>query len=553
MIINRKMSNNKIYNILLKVMLALPISNLIAENKDIIPLDWVNHYGIESHNGIAMWNQEWESGPFLFDGTFAHFPATYGRWIKKGRVATNIDSIPDTSIVDSWFNYEQGDFLQDELEVGLFTLGESRKINLDVYKRSFGGQANQYALMDGSSSPIQQSYGLQYQSYEKNQQIWAGLGHFITRNGLPDSVSSGEMDSRIVSTGIHYKRIWDNTVVDLSLNQFQNRRNVNHSQSDFAGDHFLNRSQIQGRITRNSKWGIQYYIGLSHDSRSFKDSSTTIQEWRTIYDGISFKGFTLKTGFIQSPFEESKTIYNATYERQFGPVYVKANLSKDFQPRHIPFWPGSSNMMETWKKKSIQIQYSHNQGFLSLQVGNNASDRWVRRNYVIETPYNPMPESTDPSSILDFNYYAIRSDVHIWKNWTIHGSFTGVDTVNILTDGVGQKVYGAISGRRWLFSNTMDFNFTLSANGWLNRSNELQFDYVSGEMKQNNSTESLSNIWILNLDIEAIVSTFTIRYTMKNLLAAFNSGNASYQYSFDENYPALGRQMTVGFEWHFND
>jgi len=99
----------------------------------------------------------------------------------------------------------------------------------------------------------------------------------------------------------------------------------------------------------------------------------------------------------------------------------------------------------------------------------------------------------------------------------------------------------------------MDFNFTLSANGWLNRSNELQFDYVSGEMKQNNSTESLSNIWILNLDIEAIVSTFTIRYTMKNLLAAFNSGNASYQYSFDENYPALGRQMTVGFEWHFND
>ncbi|MBL7014229.1 MAG: hypothetical protein ISR83_07390 [Candidatus Marinimicrobia bacterium] len=546
-----KKRNNNIYRIILKVTLVLSISSIVAKDIEIIPLDWVNHYGLESKQGIAMWSQDWESGPLLFDGTFAHFPMRFGQWIQKGRVATKFDSIPDTSIVDSWFNYEQGDFLQDELTVGLKTIGEGRVINFNAYKQSFGGQANQYALMDGSNAPIQQSYGIQYQSEQNDQQIWAGLGHFITNNGIPDTSSTGEITSRIVSSGVKYMKMGERTSVELSLNQFQNKRNVNHSQSDFDGDHFLNRSQLKGQMTRNSKWGIQYYIGISQDSRSFMDSSTTIQEWLTIYDGISYKGFHLKTGVIQSPYDESKTIYNATYEQQMGPVYIRGNLSKEFQPRHITFWPYPSNMLETWKKKSINIHYSHNQGFLSLQVGNNASDRSVRQNYINETPY--MPSSDDPFPILGFNYYEIRTDINLWKDWKIQGSLTGVDTVNILTDGVGQKVYGAISGRRWLFSNTMDFNFTISANGWLNRSNELQFDYVSSEMKQNISTESLSNIWILNVDIEAIVSTFTIRYSMKNLLAAFNPGNSSYQYSFDENYPALGRQMTVGFEWHFHD
>ena len=548
-----KHRNNIVYRCMLKGILVLSISSILAQNLETIPLDWVNHYGLESHNGIALWNQDWESGPFLFDGTFTHFPLRYGRWIQKGRSTTTIDTIPDTSIVDSWFNYEQGDYLQDELEVGLHTFGENRKINLDAYKHSFGGQANQYSLMDGSSSPIQQSYGIQYQSNENSQQIWAGLGHFITYNGIPDSTSSGEIISRIVSTGVKYKKIWENSFIEFSLNQFQNRRNVNHSQSEYLGDHFLNRSQLKGRFTRNTRWGVQYFIGISHHNRSLMDSLTMIQEWQTVYDGISFKGLNLKTGFIQSPYEDTKAIYEATYEKQFDLVYVKGNLSKYYQPRLITFWPGSTNMMEKWNKKSINIQYSHKQGFLSFQIGNNASDRWVRPNYVDETPYTPIPLSNDPYPIFDFNYYAIRSDIHLWEDLKLHGSITGVDTVNILTDGVGQKGYVAMSGKRWLFSNTMDFRFTLSANGWLNRSNELQFDYVSGEMKQNKSTESLLNIWIFNLDIEAIVSTFTIRYTIKNILAAINPGNSSYQYSFDQNYPALGRQMAIGFEWHFND
>ncbi len=75
-----KKRNNNIYRIILKVTLVLSISSIVAKDIEIIPLDWVNHYGLESKQGIAMWSQDWESGPLLCDGTVAHFPRRFGQW-----------------------------------------------------------------------------------------------------------------------------------------------------------------------------------------------------------------------------------------------------------------------------------------------------------------------------------------------------------------------------------------------------------------------------------------------------------------------------------------
>jgi hypothetical protein len=187
------------------------------------------------------------------------------------------------------------------------------------------------------------------------------------------------------------------------------------------------------------------------------------------------------------------------------------------------------------------LSYLSKQISLFSEFGNQASNRWLSNETSFENQFNT------------FNYYTISSNIKLWRTFAFDGSITAVDSVTFLNDGAGQKIKASISGQNWIFSETMDFRFSLSVNGWLNRSDAFQFDYLSGEMRQNLSPENLNDIWLLNFEIEAIVSTFTIRYTMKNLLAFFDAENQSYRYTFHDGFPAFGRQMTIGVEWHFDN
>ncbi|MBT3300393.1 MAG: hypothetical protein HN657_06345 [Candidatus Marinimicrobia bacterium] len=525
----------------MKFWILLISSFLCAGETWITPIDLGGHYGLASEDGRAIWNQDWESGPFLFDGTFAHYPARYGPWIQKGRQATFSDTLADTVLVDSWFNYEQGDYNYDALDLGLNTLGEKRKISLNAYKRSFPGHINQYAIEGGSSRPTQQSYGIQYQSKDERQSLWAGFGQFVTHNGIPDSASLGELTSAMILSALHWKKSGEKTSVSLSFNQFQNQRKLKHSQFGFSGNHFLNRNRISLELSRNYKWDIQYFFGMKHHARSFMDSTTKIQEWQEIYDEIKVKGLSLKSGFVQSPFSDREAIYDLKYEHQFSQFHLIGEISKTMVPRQITLWSGKNNFMETWKKKRIQLSYLSKQISLFSEFGNQASNRWLSNETSFENQFNT------------FNYYTISSNIKLWRTFAFDGSITAVDSVTFLNDGAGQKIKASISGQNWIFSETMDFRFSLSVNGWLNRSDAFQFDYLSGEMRQNLSPENLNDIWLLNFEIEAIVSTFTIRYTMKNLLAFFDAENQSYRYTFHDGFPAFGRQMTIGVEWHFDN
>ena len=76
-----------------------------------MPYDWSGHQGYVIINGRYMWNQDWTSGPFFFDGTYTNYPSLFGPEILSGFMGTSSDSLLlDTNTVTSYFDYVQGDY-----------------------------------------------------------------------------------------------------------------------------------------------------------------------------------------------------------------------------------------------------------------------------------------------------------------------------------------------------------------------------------------------------------------------------------------------------------
>ena len=53
----------------------------MAQDKLNMPYDYSRHQGYVINNGSMMWNEDWRSGFFFFDGTFANYPSTFGTQI----------------------------------------------------------------------------------------------------------------------------------------------------------------------------------------------------------------------------------------------------------------------------------------------------------------------------------------------------------------------------------------------------------------------------------------------------------------------------------------
>ena len=69
---------------MLRILFFLLTGIVLAQSSLNMPYDFSRHQGYVINNGSMMWNEDWNSGPFFFDGTFANYPSNYGPQIDAG-------------------------------------------------------------------------------------------------------------------------------------------------------------------------------------------------------------------------------------------------------------------------------------------------------------------------------------------------------------------------------------------------------------------------------------------------------------------------------------
>ena len=55
---------------MIRILIFFLISIATGQNKLIMPYDFSKHQGYVINNGNIVWNKDWKSGNFFFDGTF---------------------------------------------------------------------------------------------------------------------------------------------------------------------------------------------------------------------------------------------------------------------------------------------------------------------------------------------------------------------------------------------------------------------------------------------------------------------------------------------------
>ena len=139
-----------------KIVIIFFVSCGLSQHIQFIPFDWSGQFGYVNKNGAIMWNQDWQSGRLLFDGTWSVYPKMYGNEIEEGFVSQSADTSNfDSSLVKSYFKYDQGDYSLDRFSLGTNYTGNGRQVHFHAFKRSFYGAYGQYN--NQSNQPIQQS------------------------------------------------------------------------------------------------------------------------------------------------------------------------------------------------------------------------------------------------------------------------------------------------------------------------------------------------------------------------------------------------------------
>ena len=119
---------------MLRIILTFSASIMFSQSIENISYDFIKHQGHILNKGSLVWNEDWYSNGLFFDGTFANYPSTYGPLIEE-RFLKPIEDISslDSSNTSSYFDYVQGDYYLDNLDLGIKYSNPGRVINLHAF------------------------------------------------------------------------------------------------------------------------------------------------------------------------------------------------------------------------------------------------------------------------------------------------------------------------------------------------------------------------------------------------------------------------------------
>ena len=119
---------------MLRIIIAFLINGLFSQNIENVFYDFSNHQGHTLKRGDLMWNEDWSSNGIFFDGTFSNFSSMYGPQIESNLFKNPSDSLGiDSIFTKSYFDYVQGDYFLDNLDLGINYIWMNRRIDLHAF------------------------------------------------------------------------------------------------------------------------------------------------------------------------------------------------------------------------------------------------------------------------------------------------------------------------------------------------------------------------------------------------------------------------------------
>lgn len=489
----------------------------------------------------------------MFDGSYVYFPPRYGQGLSKNVQVTlpgrfpKTPVFPDSQSTTSYFDYRWGDFLYDELEVGVTSAAPSRMFSMTGFKRSFAGRKGQY-IQPAKSGPAQQSYRLDYSSKSDLSQVNISAARLVTDSGIPDDsiTGNGFYKDLITSAGILWQASserWDWTIHGSQFNQ---KLRINRTTYQPAPLH-LGRTHLHLQVKDREYRFPMDRVGLELGGQTVKDSLFRNLRWATFYAGRSETAWDAKVGFTLPAGLSDAQIY-ALLDVSFklGGWQWNSNASIETIPVHYSDWKEDSGSdYETWYSGKTELGKQFSRISISSAI------------------FTGVRETKSAGFGKQFLSGTISLDWNLFRKWYFLTRLSLTPDPGLITDGVGRRVIIGLQGQEFLFREKMIARIRIWAESYNSREHTLWFDPVRHRNEIITSGESFTEDYtVLNFEFAADISTVTIKYRVLNVLNALypsltgmfpDMSEESVLFRGNPYLPVMGRLVNFTVTWHFQN
>ncbi len=539
-------------------------TNLLAQSLDPIPFDWSGQNGMSSYGGLLLWNRDWNSNELFFDGTFQSYPQRFGEEISRDATLsytyTSRDiSFPDSVEIHTSFDYRQGDYLYDQLNLHADFSQPNRIIQWNGFKRSYGGPFSQFIQPQTGNqysralTPNQQSYLFYYLSKMNNRISVLSMGRFITNSGLyNNSEINGLHKDEITTASLFSSSFWNQFNIRFRISQYlENRKWLSEFSTAFR--HYLSRGQILGILSPNDTENSPWEFGIIGNTQALVFTNTIISKnrsWISIWGNLNRSKFKLYGG-IDAGNGSVLPHFSITMNKNLGSIKWKNEMGMKNIPQHLVIWKNTQSFFETW-------------------INLNSKAKWNNKNLTVYGilnywHVNNLIEDGMDSTVSPKEMFSIETG-YGWK--AIHGlKISGLwkhsSTTPFLSDGIGDYLKTQIEISKFLFSDNMELKADFIFEGLINREPTFGFDPALVRPFQHDwDAYTLPDYWTAHLDINAKVSSVIITYRICNLFRAQENiikqiyPDLPEEWIWPRNnayFLPMGQLVSFGIEWEFEE
>ena len=540
------------------------LATSIFSQTDDIPYDWSGQYGVITNNGRLMWNQDWVLGVLLIDGTFSNYPTRFGSSYKNnfellntGDFYDGMHSFPDSSQIKSKIDYYRGDFSYDQLEIDAEFAEKNRIISLNGFKRTYNGPYGQYTDPHGGSTPLQQSYRLDYSSKDITNSLDISLGYFVTdsRLNLNDPADFINKE-KIASAGIGYSKdfsTWQYKIHGALFQQY-------YSMDLDSVKVYLNRGHLNQFISKKMGNSSLLKLGLVFDNQGISLIDTTKKNrlWSTIYGDWEKQSFGLKFGTTIA--QDEIAPYFNIFAHSINGKLIKWNsyLKYETIPEHIFQWSSEhKKLFEKWLTVHFDIgtHWKNMPIHLNIDYNNFQYTDYLDENIIV------FEQEVDLSD--HFLSGSISAQIPLIRDWRIDASYRHTFEHNFYSDGIGDRIRFGIILNENLFKDNMFAQLRLWGDGYLNHNPNIGYKgFHYGPQYNYDTNLALPDYWVFNLELSAKISNMTILWRVNNILQTTESLTGQLFPNLDDNYllitnsnnfPPMNRFVTLNIIWDFEN
>ena len=531
---------------MIRILIFLLISIVFAQNKLNMPYDFSKHQGYIINNGNIVWNQDWQSGHFFFDGTFSNYPSTFGPNIESNYYNTTLDTVmSDSSYTSSYFDYMQGDYYLDNLDIGIKYAVDNKLARLHAFKKRYAGAYNQYTILSGPPNPIHYTYLGTYSIKGHKNKLDLSIGNFNSDFGLLDSLGTGFIDSRITSSNISYTREYDSTYFKINAHNFLQRYSSQHSEFSISGVRYLTRTKVAGSIIFLRKHNYNFSIIADINKRSLRSESFKSIGWGSMKIGLNHNNYSFNVGGISIE-NNQNFIVDGKINYSQGRFMVKTGFNHYYKPLHIVLLDSTSF------EERDQLMFNGLWSLNKIKIGTHVYSNSVERN-IKDSQYNSLLLPNNSSNIWFYGFIKYQA----FDNLLLELGYNKMSSDDYITDGINERINLKLNNYFKLFSQAMTVYTSLSVSGFLGRNNDYVLHPIDQYPIKIDSDNLLKNIWLMNFSVSFRVKSLYVKYEMNNLTNIIydylGSDEQDNNIQFNPYFPSMRRLASLSIKWNFID